>query len=142
MAGLLPWPDLSTLFASPVDPNRVFAGFGVEFFRALVYRTLDGGRTWSLGWQRPKSANPLSEGFVVSFAALARTHTLILCDPNAVYRSTDGGSTWVRSTAGLPKNVFIWTSLAATDGSAYVGTGETGIYRSANDGQTWQPLSS
>lgn len=137
--GILQALDLSTLFASPDDPRRIFAGSGISYFKASAYRSLDGGSTWSLVWTPRAGADVLAEGAVYSFAALTRTRTLLLCDPSVVSRSTDGGSTWVRATTGLPPRVGIWTSLAAPDG-AYLGTYRDGIYRSTDDGKSWQPL--
>ncbi len=69
---------------------------------------------------------------------------------NEVYRSTDGGSAWVRLHGGLPEGASVRLSLAVSPGFAADRTlfagGERsswegeGVWRSTDRGDTWQPM--
>ncbi len=68
-----------------------------------------------------------------------------------VWRSTDQGTTWTPVFDSMPTE-SIGALALAPDGSVWVGTGEantnadsyagTGVYRSTDDGRTWQPVTS
>jgi sugar lactone lactonase YvrE len=68
-----------------------------------------------------------------------------------VWRSTDHGATWTPVFDGMP-TLSIGALTVAPDGSIWVGTGEantnsdsyagTGVYRSTDDGVTWNPVTS
>jgi ligand-binding sensor domain-containing protein len=56
-----------------------------------------------------------------------------------VYRSTDGGAHWVKSTFGiLGENIHILAADIA--GKLYAGTEHGMLFRSADDGNTWDSL--
>jgi photosystem II stability/assembly factor-like uncharacterized protein len=136
--------DLASLFVAPWDTTRVFAGFGAEYLRPIVYRSTTGGSDWALVWQNPKSMladRDNGDGPVVAFAGLTKGRVLLLADMAHVYRSTDGGTTWTRAQAGLPRlasEQYIWDVRAAPDGAtAYTATG-AGVYRSTDGGRSWQ----
>ena len=96
---------------------------------------------WSRPWS-PKTHTFPTDVAVIAFAGVAATHTLLLSDIGRVYRSTDGGTTWNRSTTGLPDGKAVWTLLAPPDRSTvYAGT-DGGVYASADDGHTWRATSS
>lgn len=56
-----------------------------------------------------------------------------------VLRSTDRGTSWVKSDSGLPAEP-LWTLGASPNGMLYVSDGlsEQGIYRSTDDGLSWK----
>lgn len=54
----------------------------------------------------------------------------------AVYKSTDRGSTWIRTGIGL--NAVYLTSMANSNGYIFVGSEGYGIFRSTNEGANWQ----
>lgn len=53
----------------------------------------------------------------------------------AVFRSTDAGNTWTRSSAGLPTNVRI-NAFVSNSAIVFAAT-DRGIYTSADQGHTW-----
>ncbi len=128
---------IASFYAVPWDTRRVFIGADDERYRALAYRSTDGGFHWSRPWS-PKTHTFPTDAAVIAFAGVSRTHTLLLSDFGRVYRSTDGGTAWNRSNTGLPDGKTVWTLLAPAGGSTvYAGTADS-IYTSADDGRTWR----
>lgn len=71
-------------------------------------------------------------------SSLLNTGQSILLGVYTVYRSTDGGGTWVRSDDGLGAQTGGVSALAKKGSTVFCGTGNDGIYRSEDDGMTWQ----
>ncbi len=131
--------DAGILFAVPWEQSVALLGTGLQTFQAQAYRSLDGGAHWSVAW----SPHGQSYGVVVAFAALPRHRTLLLSDIQTVYRSTDGGTTWQPSGAGLPlptdnASPRIWTLLAAADGKTVYAGSDKGLFHSDDDGGAWR----
>ena len=70
-------------------------------------------------------------------------------DPDTVYvglaaggvrRTTDGGGTW--ADRGLAEEQVFSMAVSAADGAVYAGTEPSALYRSNDDGETWQELES
>ena len=79
----------------------------------------------------------LPSTIVTSFAAIDKRTALIGTLEDGVFRTTDGGQTWLPANAGLIDPSV--TSLAAHGDLAIVGT-STGAYVSSNGGRTWRDL--
>lgn len=134
---------IASFYAVPWDARRVFIGADDLTHKAFAYRSTDGGAHWSPprvrfpGPTTGKAPPAMVDRYVDAFAGLRGTHTLLLSDVGRIYRSTDGGTTWRPSSAGLPDPAAVWTLLAPGDGATvYAGTGD-GIYHSSDDGRTW-----
>jgi len=62
----------------------------------------------------------------------------------AVWRSADFGETWTHSSAGLayPEDSepvkTVWSLATASDGTLYAGVEPAGLFRSRDDGATWE----
>lgn len=94
-----------------------------------VLRSRDRGETWRhVGLtHHVNSFQSTSSG-----AILAGTE-------RGIFRSTDGGETWVERSIGL--TAFRTLSLAAApDGTVYAGTADGTVFRSSDDGDRWRPL--
>lgn len=70
---------------------------------------------------------------------IKRNGVVLAATFNGVYRSTDNGNNWVRSSAGIGNGVVI-TTFAATSKFIYGGSYDDGLYKSADNGVTWKPV--
>jgi photosystem II stability/assembly factor-like uncharacterized protein len=94
-----------------------------------VLRSRDRGETWrNVGLtHHVNSFQSTSSG-----AILAGTE-------RGIFRSTDGGETWVERSIGL--TAFRTLSLAGgPDGAVYASTSDGTVFRSTDDGDRWRPL--
>lgn len=79
---------------SAADPGVVYAAA-----HRSVYRSTDGGQTWSL---RSAGLNTVVAGEIVLAAHPGLAGRLALAGARGVFLSSDGGRSWRRSDAGLP----------------------------------------
>lgn len=100
-----------------------------------LYRTLDGGRTWT---QVPTSDN--GQPFFRLGTVALRGSLGFLTGDNGWYRSVDGGASWhlvdsqVWTTSTLDEVSFL------EDQTLVVATPIAGLHRSVDGGQTWQTM--
>jgi photosystem II stability/assembly factor-like uncharacterized protein len=91
---------VSRVFASPFDPGTAFVaknGFRNDDFAPYLYKTADGGKTWT-----SIAANlPVAPINVVVQDRKAR-NLLIVGNDSGVFVSVDGGGTWTQMKANLP----------------------------------------
>jgi hypothetical protein len=105
-----------------------------------VYRSVDGGASFS-------RATNLAGNDVHSFSfspEFGNDGTVFAGTLNhGVYRSSDGGATWLPASAGLPPfpitNVLTSSSFSQ-DRTVYAATAGNGVLISSNGGSTWSPL--
>ncbi len=121
-----------------------------------VYQSSDGGENWQVSNKGVKAyflPNPYPE-FGQCVHKIARRpgkkDTFFLQNHHGVYRSRDGAATWEEIESGLPSNFGF--GLTVTDnGSAfivplqadavrYTCDGKLRVYRTRDDGDTWEPL--
>ncbi len=117
------------------DPMRLTLLAGGHEQKQTLYRSADGGNTWTnVGINLPAGTNFCTHGLVID----ANIH-LVGCSGYAggtdgVFRTTDGGKSWTPTTtapaAGLP--------LRATDGTLYWALiYDRGLIKSTDQGRTW-----
>ncbi len=131
--------SISALALHPSAPRTLFAGT----YSDGVWRSNDGGATWKrvlFGGTDIKDQHATFTAIAIDPANPRIVHAATDTGPNdGVWRSADGGDTWVRNRAGLPDNYRL-TSLAFEAGSSstlYVATMSDGVYRSTDAGRTW-----
>ncbi len=128
----LPDPPEITALAVSAHPEEVL--YAIADGRPMLSR--DGGRTWQ---QRsaglPQSA---AEGLALDPIVAGR---LWIASASRIYRSDDGGATWLAAGEPLPETDTSVRGIAADrDGSVLVVTTHRGLYRSADAGRTWALL--
>ncbi len=160
-AGLRETAQISHIAVDPHDSRRVVVATMGDFFRDSpargVYRTNDGGRTWS----RTLYAGPSSgasdlavdpHDFRVMYAGLWQFRrvpwTFTSGGPaDGLYKSSDAGATWRRLTgAGLPPGATgrIGLAVAASDPKRVYALIESKagiLWRSDDAGATWRLVS-
>ena len=111
-------------YLARLDNGRLFAICNRT--SSAAYTSVDEGVNWSL-----QSATPRFDGIVSASASVA----LALQNNVGLWRSTDGGATWMRSAqafdAESPRQL-----MRAGDGALWVRT-NAGLYRSVNAGASW-----
>jgi photosystem II stability/assembly factor-like uncharacterized protein len=115
------------LAIDPTDSATLYAGVGCapdECDVTRVYRTLNGAGEWT-----DTVSIPSSYGFNALALDPAAPPTVYAGDGSlGVYKTTDGGKTWVVFNEGLD-DLFVSSLTIASDGAVYAGT-STGIYKS------------
>ena len=160
--GLPESEHIGKILVDPRDPRVLLVAalghlFGPNEERG-VFRSEDGGATWTrvLFHDADTGAVDLArdpEQPDLVFAALWQArrfpwqgyHQPIVGPGSGVYRSRDGGRTWVRLTRGLPTEPMGRIGLALGAGSggkriyaAIGGATQGGLYRSDDGGETWK----
>ncbi len=161
--GLEATRHIGKLLVDPRDPNIVLVAalghaYGPNRERG-VYRSDDGGRTWSKVLYRDENTgavdlarDPSNPDVVFATLWNARRTTWSQYPPeegagSGIWRSTDGGRTWSEITGhGLPTGRLgrigvsvapggrrVWALIEATDGG--------GLYRSDDGGASWSFVS-
>ena len=156
--------SVGAIAVAPSDPNVIYAGMGESTIRGDVtygdgvYRSTDGGQTWAnvglsdtrhISRVRVHPDNP----DVVYVAALG--HAYGPNEERGIFRSKDGGKTWEKvlfrsENAGAvdltldPSNprvlyAAIWQTRR-TPWSLISGGEESGIFKSADGGDTWTEI--
>jgi photosystem II stability/assembly factor-like uncharacterized protein len=146
---------LHTILPHPTDPDRMTVGIST----GGVYRTSDGGATWSPsngGIAAPFLPDPNPEyGQCVHKIATHpdRPEQLFLQNHGGVYRSDDGGSMWASIGEGLPATFgFPVVVHPHRPGVAYIfplvadvnrtpPAGRARVFRTPDAGETWEALS-
>ncbi len=129
--------DVRALIADPVDPDAFYLGTsGGE-----VYVSRDGAKSWI----SPRNGIPFPN-YVVDNLVIDREGRLWaacwgLWGGGVIAVSADGGKTWERRDAGLEDFSVRAIAIDPQDAKFIVAGGLTGVYRSADDGRTWEKIS-
>lgn len=151
---------IGRILINPSDPDTVFAAvlgalWGDSEERG-VYRTTDGGKSWTKVLYVSPSAgcadmamDPSDHSVIyASFWDFRRqAHTFRSGGPgSSIYRSADGGTTWTQIRNGLPEGTLGRIALAVSPVPphelwAVVESEKSALYRSSDHGDTWVKLS-
>lgn len=154
----LPVLSISDIAVNPLNPNVLYIATGdIEYigyntivtarptiFGMGVLKTTDGGHTWDTTGlsYHPSQTWSLIRKILVH---PSDTSVVIACGVDGVYRSEDGGQTWVKTQTGVfvdmeqnplnPNTIYI-------AGFYQPGWGSSGarVYKTTDFGQTWQEL--
>lgn len=139
---------VTDLAVDPTHANSVYAGVAT----GGVWKSTDAGATFSLAWN---PANPPAIGALaitpagVLYAGTGEANPgggSVTFPGNGVYKSSDGGATWIQSgLAGSDRIGRLAVDpadsnrvFAAATGNLFVSGGTRGLYRTTDGGTTWQ----
>jgi photosystem II stability/assembly factor-like uncharacterized protein len=154
--------------ASPLDPNRIYAAPGTEWFGQLMHRSDDGGQTWTdIGKEFHYAHQPGTHQWYDGTPhpwdfkrvwhlepSLFDVDTIYAgVEDAALFRSSDGGMTW-QELAGLREHTTgsTWSPGAGglclhtilqhpTDPKRlFVAISAAGAFRSDDGGESWKPI--
>jgi photosystem II stability/assembly factor-like uncharacterized protein len=161
--GLKNSEHISSILVHPTNPNIIYVGaYGPvwnEGGERGVYKSTDGGVTWTnvksvsayTGVNDlvmdPRNPDVLYAAF---HQRMRKVYTYIGGGPeSALYKTTDGGATWKKLEGGLPGGELGRIGLAISPVNPDVlyavveaGDNKGGIYRSVNQGASWEKRSS
>jgi photosystem II stability/assembly factor-like uncharacterized protein len=123
------WLDLA---AVPGSASVVFAVSGFSSDSAN-FRTDDGGSTWR-ALQLPSVRGQ------ARFVPVTENLLLVAGDEAGVFRSTDGGTSWVSISGGLPVPPYHYIAIGADSRAPttlWVVIADMGTFRSQDAGATW-----
>jgi photosystem II stability/assembly factor-like uncharacterized protein len=164
--GLRDARQIAAVIVDPANPNRLFVAalghpYGPNPERG-VFRSLDGGRTFEKVLYKDEDTGAIDLAFDPSnaqtiYAAMwaARQgpweyNNAYTGTTSGLFKSTDGGTTWLPLTSGLPSNAdglgrvgFAIAPSAPSRMYAWVTAARgTGIYRSDDAGSSWERVNS
>jgi photosystem II stability/assembly factor-like uncharacterized protein len=160
-AGLPDAGQIGDLIVHPTNPDLVYlAALGRPFGKNRergVFRTKDGGVTWEHVLFLNDSTGAVSlamnprnprEIYAGAWRAERKPWTLISGGPEGgVYKTTDGGDTWIKLGGGLPTGVVGKVAVAVSPANpdrvwALIEAEPAGgLYRSDDGGVTWERVS-
>ncbi|MFO0496070.1 MAG: WD40/YVTN/BNR-like repeat-containing protein [Flavobacteriia bacterium] len=160
--GLSKSEHIGNIIIHPQDENTIWvAAYGPVWSSGGergVYKSTDGGKTWNrtlfISEETGVSEiaiDPENPNILYASAHQRRRHewTYIGGGPeSAIYKSTDGGTTWREINAGLPKNQMgrIGLAVSSVDPNYVYAIVEGkedkgGFFRSTNKGESWTKMS-
>jgi len=133
--------EFTVVTFSPSNPNIVYAGSGLAF-----YRSEDGGDTWLI-FNKPEEfcfgAPGIRAGVPISAVVDPDDPMTIFVNNygGGVFKSTDGARTWVDCSKGYTGAELHDISIDPQNPSTVYTIGRSGPFRSFNGGKDWKGLS-
>jgi len=125
---------VSAVVAHPADPDVAWLAIP----EGGVYRTADGGATWT------PSMSGLESKRVMSLAVDPQNPAVLYAGTygDGLFKSTDGGGTWRQSSAGMDPNELVFALVVdpVRTNVVYAGSLRSGVFVSQDGGETWRSL--
>lgn len=123
--------NVTSIQVNPYEPETVYAAT-----LAGLYKTTDGAKSWV------RIGESLADQMIIAMI-LDRTKqgVLYITGRDGVHRSEDGGATWKTINHGFATTNVRSIAQSATDAKLfYAGTNGSGLYKSKDAGETWEPM--
>ncbi|MBI5280961.1 MAG: hypothetical protein HY858_04700 [Candidatus Solibacter usitatus] len=120
-------PDVQAVAVDPANPKTIFLAAGNGCIRSD-----DAGKTW-----RITTSWDMTELRDVAVDAGRPGHVYVAL-PDGLGVSRDGGKSWAKKDAGLTRR---YTHTVAAHGGRVLRGGESGIWLSEDEGETWRHVS-
>ena len=143
---------LHTIVTDADDPNSL----KIAISTGGVYQSEDGGENWRVSntgvnaYFLPAQFPEFGQCVHKIARHPEKKNTLFLQNHHGVYRSRDGGDSWQEIENGLPSNFGFGLTVTDSgsvfivpldsDGKRFTCDGKLRVYRSRDEGDTWEPL--
>lgn len=123
--------NVTAIVVDPYEPETVYAAT-----LSGLYKTTDGAQSWK------RIGESLPDQMIISMILdRSRQGVLYIVGRDGVHRSEDAGSTWTSINSGFTATNVRTIAQSASDPKLfYAGTNGSGLYRSRNAGDTWEPM--
>lgn len=124
------------LSAVLVDPYTQALYVGSSTYGATVFRSADGGQTWT------RRGQGMFYPVVLSLVLhSSESNVLLSGNRGSLFSSVDGGWTWAPSDTGLPRGYVLVHALIRDpeDENVVVAGTNRGMWRSDDGGESWNP---
>jgi photosystem II stability/assembly factor-like uncharacterized protein len=125
-----------------VDPNNSSIVYAILDTRYYLYKTTDGGNNWE------EIGQGLPPDQIRSFAIHPVDSQIVYAGTyqSGIFKSEDGGLTWTPINGNFPPYVVHFSCISIDPGNPidpdddiiYAGTHDYGLYKTEDDGNTWQ----
>jgi photosystem II stability/assembly factor-like uncharacterized protein len=129
-------PKIGVLAINPQNPAILYAG--AETGYGAVFKSTDAGLTWN----RPNGA--IAEQQLLSLVIDPQNPSTVYAGMYfGIFKTTDGGDTWIAANDGLPQNLSVYCLAIDPQNTQtlYAGSWGSGIFRSTNGGESWSAFS-
>ncbi len=126
--------DIRVVVVAPTNPNMLYAVGGFALLNAGVYRSMDGGASWT---RAVTGLTDTSNVWCLAVDPFAAT-TVYAGSSAGVFKSTNGGSSWTSSNAGLTSlDIRSIVVDPANPLNVYAATFSGSTFKSSNGGASW-----
>ena len=137
MSGSMVW----SMGIDPVDPSVMFAGTGTPS-QPGIYRSLDASRSWQqlsveISAECENVGTPRPTGIAID--PTDHRHVWLGLEVDGVRHSPDGGETWAKVNGQIPNPDVHSVLVVAGPPKAVFTVVNDDVWRSTDDGTTWQP---
>jgi photosystem II stability/assembly factor-like uncharacterized protein len=137
MSGSMVW----SMAIDPIDPKVMFAGTGTPS-KPAIYRSRDASKSWEqlpveISAECENVGTPRPTGIAID--PTDRRHVWVGLEVDGVRHSTDGGETWSKVNGQIPNPDVHNVLVVAGPPKAVFTVVNDDVWRSTDDGTTWQP---
>ncbi len=123
--------NVSSVQVDPYEPDTVYGAT-----LAGLYKSTDAGKSWK------RIGESLADQMIVAMVLdRSRQGVVYIAGRDGVHRSEDGGVSWKQINGGFATTNIRTIAQSATDPKLfYAGTNGSGLYRSKDAGDSWEPM--